>query len=349
MGMSTFYNSNYRVDLATLRSPSPARYNKMFKSLKKAFRVNLITGTIVPTIHLRMNIETAVSYSSLFSKLTLSSTPTIIDVNALLCANLRQRKNMVVDFRTPFSYEMKWLGHSVLSSMARILENTLRNVGLITAANELMAKYCTQIGAKNVKIIPNYPTSDFKATIETNKWKTLQNLPLNREVVLFSGGVRLKEIYGLDLLLESWKLVENSLEAPTLVILGDERIDYIKKKAQTLMIKNLVLPGQVSVKKVANWINCADLCVAPRTPGFSDAFYNDKDSTKISEYAAFRKPIVATSYAPSEQYLLVQPNSISFSEGIIKGLSGSINPSKPHFWEENETTLLRSLNTFWFN
>jgi glycosyltransferase involved in cell wall biosynthesis len=349
MGISKFSNLNQRVDLATLRSPSPARYNKMFKSLKKAFRVNLVTGTIVPTIHLRMNLETAVSYSSLFSKLTLTSTPTIIDVNALMCANLRQRKNIVVDFRTPFSYEMKWLGHSVLSSIARMMEKSLRNVGLITAANELMAKYCTQLGAKNVKIIPNYPPRDFKSSVEPSKWKTLHNLPLNSVIVLFSGGVRLKEIYGLDLLLESWKLVENSLNAPTLVILGDERVDYIKKKAQTLAIKRLLLPGHVRVRDVANWISCADLCVAPRTPGFSDAFYNDKDSTKISEYAAFKKPIVATCYAPSDQYMLVPPNSISFSEGIIKGLSGTINPSKPHFWEENETTLLNALYNFWFD
>jgi hypothetical protein len=98
---------------------------------------------------------------------------------------------------------------------------------------------------------------------------------------------------------------------------------------------------------VANWINGADLCVAPRTPGFSAAFYNDKDSTKISEYAAFKKPIVATCYSPSEQYLLVSPNPVEFAEGILKGIEGKINPSKPHFWEENELKLLRLLNNFW--
>ena len=348
--MNALYSSNLdkQINLVTLRSPTPARYNKMFSSLRKAFNANLITGTIVPTIHLRMNIGTIVTYSSLFSKVTITSKPTIIDVNALMCATLRQRKNLAVDFRTPFSYELKWLGHSIMSSVARLMENTLGNVGLITAANELMAKYCIEKGATNVEVIPNYPSRDFKPSIEIEKWKALNGLSLNDIVVLFSGGVRIKEIYGLDLLLESWKLVEDSVDAPTLVILGDECVDYMRKKARSLMIKRLLLPGRVCVKDVANWINSADLCLAPRTPGFSDAFYNDKDSTKISEYATLLKPIVATCYAPSDQYLLVKPNPFDLSEGILRGLEGKIAPSKAHYWDDNEPKLLQAIDNFFY-
>ena len=211
-----------------------------------------------------------------------------------------------------------------------------------------MAKYCIQKGATNVEVIPNYPTRDFKASIEIEKWKALNHLSSKDSIVLFSGGVRIKEIYGLDLLLESWKLVQDSVDSPSLVILGDEHIDYIRTKARSLKIKRILLPGRVKVKDVANWINCSDLCVAPRTPGFSDAFYNHKDSTKISEYAAFGKPIVADLYASSNQYLLMEPNPESFSEGILKGLDGKIRPSVPHFWEENESKLLSSLSNYWF-
>ena len=122
MDTLAFSNPTKQINLVTLRSPHPARYKKMFKSLRKAFNANIVTGTIVPTIHLRMNVGTVVTYSSLFSKVSLTTKPTIIDVNALICATLRQRKNLVVDFRTPFSYELKWLGHNVMSSLAGMME-----------------------------------------------------------------------------------------------------------------------------------------------------------------------------------------------------------------------------------
>ena len=99
-------------------------------------------------------------------------------------------------------------------------------------------------------------------------------------------------------------------------------------------------------KNVANWINCADLCVAPSTSGFSDYFYNFKDSTKISEYAALKKPIVATCYAPSRQYLSVEASPITFAEGIMNGLDGKVGPSEAHFWDKMNLSCCNRLKNF---
>ena len=213
----------------------------------------------------------------------------------------------------------------------------------------LWQKYCKAKGAKRVIEIPNYPSKTFKHIIEPKQWKAKFNLSENDRVVLFTGGVRLREIYGIDLLLESWRTVENSDASLVLVILGDDSINYIKTRISELGLKRILLPGRGSGKDVANWINCADLCVAPRTPGFSSLYYNYKDSTKISEYAAFKKPILATCYAPSTQYLLVDANSRDFAEGIMKGIDGRIPYSKQHFWEENEPLLLKTLEDHWYS
>ena len=318
----------------------------MYRSLKKRFNVKLITGTLTHTIHLNMNIGTVFSYINLSAKSLYHKEKTIVDINALSSNRLKLGKNLIVDFRTPFAYELNWLGHNMLSSIARLNEQALKKVGLVIAANELMAKYCLRLGAKKIIEIPNYPNSDFKPSIEPNEWKRRYGLS-NQKIVLFTGGVRLREIYGLDLLLESWQIIEKSSEDCTLVILGDESIDYITAKCRLLNLKKVVLPGIVSRINVANWIYCADLCVAPRTPGFSGSFYNSKDSTKISEYAALKKPIVATCYAPSPQYLLVEASPDTFAEGIFKGLEGKVRPSEPHFWEENEPRLLDSIESFW--
>jgi glycosyltransferase involved in cell wall biosynthesis len=320
----------------------------MLNSINKAFRATLVTGTIVPTMNLEMNFGAFFSYANLFPRVLISERPSIIDINALVCARLNIKKDLVVDCRTPLSYELKWLKHDLLSSFARVVEIALKNVGLVIAVNEPLAKYCTELGAQNIIIVPNYPTRAFKSSCEAKEWKGLNELHADQQVVLFSGGVRLREIYGLDLLLESWKLVEASNDFCTLVILGNDSPNKIKSLSKSLNIKRLLLPGRVGLNDVANWVNCANVCVAPRTPGFSGAFYNDKDSNKIAEYAAFGKPIIANSYAPSKQYSLVRPNPISFAEGILKGLEGKISPSSPHYWEEKESMLLQSLERFWF-
>jgi glycosyltransferase involved in cell wall biosynthesis len=345
--MSLYRTLDKKMTLFTLRNPIPPRYSKMFSSVKKVFRANLTTGTLVPTMNLKMNFGAFFAYANLFPRVLINEVPSIVDINALACARLNIRKDMVVDCRTPLSYELEWLGHGILSSFARVVETAIKNVGLIIAVNEPLANYCANLGAKNIIIVPNYPTKAFRSSVNSEKWKTLNNLSANEHVVLFSGGVRLKEIYGLNLLLESWKLVEESNDFGTLVMLGNDSIDQVKHLSHSLGIKRLLLPGRVDMGKVANWVNCADVCVAPRTPGFSDAFYNDKDSNKIAEYASFGKPIVANSYAPSKQYLLVSANPAAFSEGIMKGLEGKISPPKPHYWEENEPMLLQSLNHFW--
>ncbi len=336
------------VNLITLKCPLPPRYVKMYNSMQKVFNAKLITGTVVPTTHLKMNLGTAMSYLNLFPKILCNPKPSIADINALVSVRYNIRKKLVVDYRTPFSYELSWLGHGHLASFARSVETYIKEVGLVLAVNEPMAKYCADFGAKQIQIVPNYPLKTFKSTINAEKWKSIYGLTQEEKIVLFSGGVRLRAIYGLDLLLESWRKVEASCSSCTLVILGDDSLDIIRSSSKTLGLRKILLTGRIPMTDVANWINCADVCVAPRTPGFSDLFYNDKDSNKISEYASFRKPIVATSYAPSDQYLLVSPTAESFSEGILKGLDGIIRLSTPHYWEDNEPMLLQSLDKFWF-
>lgn len=338
-----------QVDLVAIRTPLPLRYRKFFQSISKIAHVHLITGTLVPTIHLGMNVSTVLAYTMLFFKPVRKLRPTLMDINASVYTLLRSRRDLIVDFRTPLSLELAWLGHRNLASLAKRMEKNIQD-RLAIAANNRMASVCKELGAVSVLVIPNYPTRDFKPTVKPEKWKVIHNLAPDGCVVLFAGcktGWRFESIYGLDLLLQSWRLVERSADAD-LVILGDAPFDYVHEKMRSLNIRRLLLPGRVSLNDVANWINCADVCLAPRTPGFPQHFYDDKDSTKISEYVALEKPIVAAGYAPSSQYLLVSQDPEAFAEGIMKGLNGKINPPKPHYWEENEPTMLKLLEDFWF-
>jgi len=320
----------------------------MLDSISKIAHIRLVTGTALPTVHLRMNIDTILAYTILIGKSLKNLGPTLLDNVALHMSFLKSKRDLVVDFRAPFCLELAWLGHTSFASVARAFERALQKVKLVFAANERMGLMCKELGANSVQVFPNYPSRNFKPAIEPENWKDQHGLDLEARVALFTGGVRLREIYGLDLLLEGWRLVENLEPSAVLVILGDDSIPYVKRRIRSLDIRRCLLPGRVAFSDVANWINCADVCLAPRTPGFPRSLYDDKDSTKISEYAALEKPIVAAGYAPSSQYLLVAQNPEDFAEGIMQGFDGKISIPKPHYWEENEELMLRLLEDFWF-
>lgn len=320
----------------------------MLNSISKIGQVRLVTGTVLPTVQLRMKIDTVLAYAVLMGKCLKSVGPTLLDNVALHTSFVRSKSGLVVDFRTPFQSELAWLGHRMFATLAQAFERVLKDVRLVLAANERMGLMCKELGANSVHVFPNYPSRNFRPTVEPERWKRQHGLDPEARVALFTGGVRLREIYGLDLLLESWRLVENLEPSAVLVILGDDSTQYAKTRIQSLDIRRYLLPGRVDINGVANWIDCADVCLAPRTPGFPRSLYDDKDSTKISEYAALKKPIVAAGYASSSQYLLVAQNSEDFAEGIMQGFDGKVSAPKPHYWEENEDSMLKLLKDFWF-
>lgn len=320
----------------------------MLSSLSKIATVQPVTGTIFPTVHLRMQMDTILASTLLLAKLLRFPGPRIVDSVALFTSAIKHPQSVVVDFRTPFPLELAYLGHNLLSSIAGHFEKVIKNTALVLAANNNMGLLCKELGANFVHVVPNYPTSDFKPSQQPENWRQMNGLSAEDHIALFTGGVRVKEIYGLDLLLESWQIIERIDPHAILVILGDDSIEYAKKRVSLLRIKRCLLPGRVSTANIANWIKSANVCLAPRTPGFPNNLYNGCDSTKISEYAALQRPIVASGYAPSSQYMLVDQEKAAFAEGIMKGFEGKISSPEPHFWEENEPSMLQILEDFWF-
>ena len=336
------------VDLITVRQPLTGRYVRLFNSLRKISKVNLVTGAFSSMIYLGMTTETLVSYAVMLGK-AIGRKPAVLDAVASPCYLLRNRRNLVVDFRMPLAPQLAWLGHLTMArAIERMEKACIMNRDLVIAANEMMAEKCREMGAVEVEVIPNYPTKDFKPNVESSEWRRMNGFDHDVHLAVFGGGVWIREIYGLDMLLKSWKIVEKSVDNGYLVILGYLPVDRLRREMYSLGIGRVLLTGRVSMCSVANWVNSADVCLAPRTPGFPNAFYDDKDSTKISEYAALGKPIVAAGYAPSSQYLLVDRTPEDFAEGIMKGFDGGIGSAEPHYWEECEPSMLEMFERFWF-
>jgi glycosyltransferase involved in cell wall biosynthesis len=288
-----------------------------------------------------MNPETAIRLFSLASQLIFIGGPAHFDDIALFTFPFLRSSRYILDFRCPLSLELSWLSSRVLSKSVSIIERRAVNKAKgVTAPNEHMAALAKKLGAQETFVIPNYPLHAFsKITPIPNITETV-DLPPDSEVVFFSGRSRLFEIYGFDMLLKAWRILEKERDNAHLVIASlapsKQWVAQLKKQYKISRIKFL---GWIDKQQLASWIQRAAVCLAPRTPGFPTHLYNDKDSCKISEYAAFSKPIVAAGYAPSEQYYLTFQTPTAFAEGIRKALRGELPLAVPHFWEENQKRL----------
>ncbi len=331
-------------------NPKLPRTQRLIRTIRRFARLKLVTVWPPRYSSLKFDIESAVKLSSLTVKGLRNADLMFMEITAMVPFPYLF-KTLVLDYSTPLTAEVSYLqGNEWFGKIMERSEKALvRHARIVIASNLMMAEHCRQLGARKTVLLPNFPEKSFQPTLDKDSWRKNHAVPLDSKVALFTAGWRLMEIYGLDLLLESWKIIEKSREDSYLVIVGprpqgDMSTDDLKKEVGRFQLKNVILGGWQDKTGLANWINSADVCLAPRTPGFPSEWYNDQDSTKISEYAALRKPIVATGYSSSSQYMLVDQNPEAFSEGILKGLEDKVRMAEPHFWEDNEEEILRVIS-----
>lgn len=336
-----------RICFVTHR-PTGVEQHRFISSLSKVSDVEIIkpwfySDHSVYFISLKRDTKTLLTFASLILQTLPTRDPIFLDsIDVLVFPCLT--KKVILEFSTPLHIEMEWLGYKTLCKLARRMSKLIiKKSILVICANQVMRKYCIDLGAKQTCIVPNYPKKDFRATVNVETWRGIHGIPINSKVAIFVSGGRMREIYGLDLLLQSWKLVERCKENVMLIIIGPAPFEWLRNYVRKLGLDSIRPMGVQNHKNIPNWINASDVCLAPRTPGFPSDWYNDKDSTKISEYAALRKPIVAAGYLPSNQYLLVDRTPEALAEGILRAFDGKVKPAEPHFWEENEDRLLKAV------
>jgi glycosyltransferase involved in cell wall biosynthesis len=136
-------------------------------------------------------------------------------------------------------------------------------------------------------------------------------------LVMYVGN--LESYQGIDLLLESFPIVNKKSKSIRLAIIGgkDDDILKYKQKSETLGINSHVqFLGPRPVKNLAGYLSEADILVSPRINW-------DNTPMKIYSFMGSGKPIVATRLITHTQVLddstaiLVEPNPESFAEGML--------------------------------
>lgn len=277
----------------------------------------------------------------------ISNSPMHLDVIDIFSLPFMRSKQYLVDIRCPVPVELRWLGYPPLALMSEVLmKKCIGDAKVVIAANEHMLKYAKEFTEiEQGFIVPNAPLSDVHSPM--NQSRAREELSLNRdiEMALFVTSGRLKSIYGIQLLFQTWNLVRKNMKSAELFIVGPyDELALTHRHCELLEKKGIHFVGKVPSADVSKWISAADVCLAQRTPGFPSQYYNHQDSLKISEYAAHRKPIVAAGYAPSDQYLGADTKPENYATAILKAFNNSMKKPKPYFWEQNYPILEKAYN-----
>lgn len=322
---------------------------KFTSSLGKIYDVRIRTSVLNPTkeslVTLTPSIRTLVRVLSLSAHSIAPYERVFLDSMDSMFVRPVLSESLVLEYSTCLPMELEWLKYPryLVEYAASVESFALKHAALVTTPNELIASYAESQGAKRICLMPNYPLKSFRPRFASYLWRKKHGIAVDTKVVLFMAGGHMREIYGLDLLLESWRHVQLIQPNSLLLIIGPPGRMDLALLLRELKVGNVRAMGTVSHDELPDWVQIADCCVAPRTFGFPSTLYNDKDSTKISEYAALRKPVVATGYSDSDQYLLTAQNPIAFAEGILQCLDGHIRPARSHFWEDFEGNFLQQI------
>jgi len=320
-----------RVVLAAQEPKKAIRVHAISRSLSKKFIVHILEplvnarslGRIVSAL-LRYSVYALQESVVKCDVLHIFSSPDFIHLPSLL----REDIKVCYDYRSNYAEKLS-LEYRTLGGLAALVERKLASrADFLLSVNDILASRLKNLTGKKVYVVPNYPTKSFKANREREE--ILRELGVDGPIALFVGG--LTYTYDFNLLLKA----ASELKHIRFVIIGSGPLwSYLRSKAPP----NMLLLGWKPHHEVPDYINAADVCLAPIKSYTPKPVSNDQDVWKISEYAALGKPIIATGLAPSKQYLLVR-GAAGFVQGIIDALRGNVPKPEPKFWEEHSEPIL---------
>lgn len=227
--------------------------------------------------------------------------------------------------RTPEVYcgEMGFEESSLIFKIMKTIEKLviINSKGVITV-NEHVATYFKQYGGPTPIAI--YTGSRIGASIY-GKFSTKKRKLINSRIILYQGSLSMTSVgkpamYDLELPLNAMPIILKSFPNTSLVYVGEGsgRLK-LEEKSRSLGLENKVIfTGFVSQEKVFDWIGKADVVLIP----YADNPNNHTTvPSKLYEYMAVGKPIVATRFPGILEILEHERNGILYTVGSIKNFS----------------------------
>ncbi|MBI2651622.1 glycosyltransferase [Candidatus Woesearchaeota archaeon] len=218
--------------------------------------------------------------------------------------------------------------YSKMKLLHALSKFSLKICDRIIAVSNSMKKeiYETCLSNKSIEVIPSgYHVSRFKVR-DTKKCRKVLNVPINKKVILFVGG--LEERKGVFYLIQALSLLNKNKKMQPFMcyVIG---AGSLQKKLEELAIKlkisdKIIFKGQRDPDEVAIWMSASDILVLPSL--------NEGLPNVISETFASGKPVVATNVAGNPEivnekvgYLVAPKDSNSLAEKIYEALNRKWN------------------------
>lgn len=152
----------------------------------------------------------------------------------------------------------------------------------------------------------------------------------NAPVIIYVGTIsRMRQI---DLVIRAFSIIKQHKNTAKLLMVGTGNDkSHLEEFAVKLQVSDeVIFTGQVPYFEVPNYIAAADVCLAPIRPL---PLYKVSSPTKLFEYMAVGKPVVANKEIPEHQEVLGESGSgvlvsfdpNAFTEGVLELLN---NPEK---------------------
>ena len=217
-----------------------------------------------------------------------------------------------------FSFGNYWLFIKLFEILEKWVLNTCDAVITIGADLE---EYVKQVNPAVAQIkIENLAVHSFNAPPSNGSVDSLKRkLGLNDKFPIVYTGT-FERYQGLDLLLESAKIVRQHNQHVSFVLVGgtSDQVDYWQNKAQKYQLEDCVqFVSAVSPAEALIYLEIAEILVSPRIEGTSVPL-------KIYSYLHSGKPIVATKLMAHTQVLnretaiLVEPTAKAVAHGILE-------------------------------
>ena len=252
-------------------------------------------------------------------------------------------------FKVPYIYDMdsslpqqlvekySWL--RIVAFILNFLENiAIQNAKVVIPVCEALANVAREYKQNNVNVIHDVPLLAGSQNVCQIHLK--EELCVTGMIIMYVGN--LEEYQGIDLLLESFRLVLKANDKVALVIVGGERGDIRKywDKCEELGIWQRVhFLGTKPLEELAVYLTNADILVSPRIKGKNTPM-------KLYSYLLSGKPVLATNIESHTQLLdnevayLSEPYPQHFAVGMLRllgdqPLRSSLGMSGKKLVEEN--------------
>jgi len=217
---------------------------------------------------------------------------------AIIGALLKNKCKIIHKFKPLLYYDM----HSILSEQ-------MQNKGYYSIFLNTLCKYIENYAYKDsdrlLMISPSFKdrlakfNQDYKSlfipdipalkeeTIDQELYNDLKGKIKEDTVFLYMGN--LEKYQGVDLLIQAFKIVEESVDNVALMIVGgrDKDFDTLRELIGKLEVKKVYIYSQQPLEKMPTYLKFSDIVISPRLLGTNIPY-------KIYPYIRMGKPLIAT-------------------------------------------------------